>query len=283
MSFRRTLTLLIGCGTLATGPAHADVVDGLPPQIILDELPAIGGVPVAAPPKDPLAKLSRQEVVALLDHAEHAKREQALDNLLKDNTIDQQALRQLLGDSKPGEQRHRLIKLAEHHVLREIREQAFANQAQEVDEVFNRRESAAVGFSYAPVLASENPWADVPGVSVIATMPGFPGHAYLKPGDIITAIDGQSAVNRAQHQQITSWMSWRIAVHSPGDRISFNLLRDGKAITVSLVCAQSSALDKMYSTDGLKAAARSGPYERSWQQAREAITQGLSKPVRLEP
>lgn len=256
-------------------------------------------VPVQLQPEpytSPWSDRDRAEVIAALNDPAFAVRESAEAYLLTDNTLSQAVLADLLKQAQSPEQRQRLIRVAEHHVLRELRERDFGDanaaggaDAQDPRDPFapnglvRQRRPASIGYSYKPVLAHENPYVQLPGVAVIATMPGFPGHAYLRAGDIIVQIDGQGLSRRQQQHQITSWVRQRIAAHEAGDTIDFTILREGKAITLKMTCAQGLALDHMYTTDAFEAAARKAPYNKAWDQAREALTADLAQPKTLTP
>lgn len=234
-----------------------------------------------------MADLSHEEVVALLDDSSFATRRQAEDHLLTDDTLTFASIKPLIQSAESDEQRYRLLRVAEHHVMREVREQEFGNGAAPPQPFENQlripNNAAAIGFSYEAVPAGDNPIETLQGVTVVATMPGFPGYAYLRTGDIIIAIDGDPAANRPRHQDVTAWISWRISTHRAGDPISFTIIREGRAKTINLHCAQASALSAMYTTDGNKAASRSARYEAIWQASRDKLVQGLPKPKRLAP
>ncbi len=241
---------------------------------------------------DPLADKPRDAVLALLDHEDFAVRESAEAHLLADNTLDRVALRRLLLEAETDEQRHRLARVAEHHVMREVREREFgqgvgeeADGPEEVDRLPARRPraSAAVGFSYQPLLTEDNPQTNTPAVTVTATMPGFPGHVYLRPGDLVVAVDGQTAQGIRHRELITNWLGNRIAFHQPGDTLTLTVVRSGEAFTVEIVCAQSTALNRMYSTNGFNAAFREQPYAELWDRAHAGLTEGLSEPEVLTP
>jgi len=192
--------------------------------------------------------------------------------------INEQMLRQWLVASESPEQRHRLLRVAEHHVIRVAREQAFGKDNRpQLEDPFD---SAAVGFSYDAVYSEDNPVNGQMGVVVRATMPGFPGHAYLRPGDIIYAVNGQRAHPNAG--AVTSWISIQISQHRPGNQITFSVVRDKKATTVRLTATKSSALNAMYKTDQMKASSRSRPFNDRWLQALERLTKDLPEPKTLE-
>jgi len=242
----------------------------------------------AEPYVDPWADRARADIVAALDHADYAVRESAETALLMDNTLTQAALKALIQAAQSPEQRKRLLRVAEHHVLRELRDRDFGDLQHQDEKAREGRfqpagRSAAVGYSYEPVMAQENPYADLPGVRVIATMPGFPGHAYLKRGDIIVQINGQGLSRHHREHDITNWVRWQISTRAAGDTISFTVLRGGELLAIELVCAQGQALDHMYTTDAFEAAARKQPYRKAWQQAREDLMAVMPEPKTLTP
>ena len=237
---------------------------------------------------NPWSKQPRDKVVAALDHKDFAQRESAQAFLLTDDTLSKEVLQQLIQQAKSPEQGQRLLRVAEHHVMRELRERDFGPHvvpAEDGPVVPGRieRQPAAVGYSYEPVMAHENPHANLPGVRVIATMPGFPGHAHLRRGDIIVSIAGQSPSAHHQRHEVTNWVSWCIRAQGAGDPIDFILLRDGEMLTVKLTCAQGVALDHMYTTDAFEAAARKQPYKKIWEQVRDELSAQMPQPKTLTP
>lgn len=240
----------------------------------------------AKPFVSPWAQRSRDDVVAALNHEDFDVRESAQAHLLTDDALDKAALKQLIRQADSPEQSQRLMHVAEHHIMRELRERDFGPEAQGLDDGAPQRpriRPASVGYSYEPVMAHENPQGALPGVRVIATMPGFPGHAHLRRGDIIVQISGHSLSPHHQHHDITNWVRWRIAAHQAGDTMEFTVLRNSELLTIRLVCAEGLALDHMYTTDAFEAAARKAPYRRAWQNARAELTDELTKPKQLTP
>lgn len=221
--------------------------------------------------------LTRAQAVDQLDAPGYAERVRARRALLQDQALDQAALRELLGEARSAEQRAQLLLVAEHHIMRRAREQAFG------DAPVTLQNTAAVGFSYDNLPASENPFVNREGVIVMSTMPGFPAYAHLQAGDIILGVAGEAANNRPIHFPITQWISRQISRHRPGDRLSFRLLRAGEQIEVEVVCAQINALNQMYTTDALRSATRAEPFNRLWEQARDQLTAGLPGPRTLTP
>ncbi len=234
---------------------------------------------------NPLAQRPREEVVALLNDNDFAVRQSAQSHLLADNTIDREAIKAMLTQATTDEQRYRLLHVAEHHVMREIREAEFGEAAarREDNGLFAARQSASVGFSYQPVLAQDNDQTRSPAVIVTSTMPGFPGHALLEPGDMIIAVDGQNFPGYRDRMDVTGWMKNRISLHQSGETIVLTVLRQGKALNISLVCVQGAALMAMYSTNAFDAAFREKPYEDRWAAARQELAATLPEPAVLKP
>lgn len=247
--------------------------------------------PVQLDPKpyvNPFAQRSRDEVLAALNHEKFAVRQSAEAHLLTDNALSVDVLKELIKQTDSPEQHQRLLRIAEHHVMRELRERDFGPQNQPAEDggLIPGRPAArpaSVGYSYEPVMAHENPHAPLAGVRVIATMPGFPGHAHLRRGDIIVQIAGQGLNANHQHHDITSWVRWRIAAHEAGDTMSVTLLRSGELLKVELVCAEGMALDHMYTTDAFEAAARKAPYKQAWEKTRSELIAEMPKPKMLTP
>ena len=244
----------------------------------------------AKPVENPWADRPRADAVAGLDHADFAVRESAEAHLLTDNTLGKAELKQLIKDAKSPEQRQRLLRIAEHHVLREMRVRDFGPGAEPPEafepDVFGRRQAArpaAVGYSYEPVLAQDNPQARLPGVEVVSTMPGFPGYAHLRRGDIIVQINGQSLSIHHREHDITNWVRWQINSKEAGEKISFTVLRNGELLAVEMVCAEGQALDHMYSTNAFATASRREPYRSAWLDARDELSAEMPKPKTLTP
>jgi hypothetical protein len=244
----------------------------------------------AKPAVSPWADRSRSDVIAGLNDPSFAVRESATAYLLTDDTLTKDAIKALMREAKSPEQRQRLLRVAEHHVMRELRVRDFADgkrpdAADDGAFIIGRgaNRPASVGYSYEPVLAHDNPQAKLPGVRVIATMPGFPGHAHLRRGDIIVQINGQGLSTHHREHDITNWVRWQIASRQAGDTIDFTVLRGGELVAIRMICAEGVALDYMYTTDAFETASRKEPYRRAWREAREELVSAMPKPKTLTP
>ncbi|QIB35116.1 Do family serine endopeptidase [Ancylobacter pratisalsi] len=102
-----------------------------------------------------------------------------------------------------------------------------------------------VGVQIQPVsdeVAEAMDLKDAQGALIAQVQPGTPGEkAGLKPGDIVTAIDGQNIKDSRE-------MSREVASHKPGSTIKLSVLRDGKPITVSVTLEQLP--EQVASADG---------------------------------
>ena len=255
------------------------------PQLIENQFPADPIQLDAKPVENPWAERPREEAIAALDHAEFTVRESAQAHLLTDTTLGQDTLKELIREAKSPEQGQRLLRLAEHHVMREIRERDFGHRPGDGPPIPQEIEPrpASVGYSYDAVLAHENPHAQLPGVKVVATMPGFPGYAHLRRGDIVVQINGRGPSLHHDERFITNWVTNQINERQAGQTIDFTVLRDGKPVAIKMVCAEAAALNEMYTTDAYSNASRLEPFQRAWEKARTELTAQMPKPKVLTP
>ena len=225
-----------------------------------------------------VGELSRIQQVALLDDESYKVREHVQQYLLSDQSIDLDAVLKMMETTTSDEQRFRLIRIARHHVLRNIRIKDFKD-----DGIRNRRDKAAIGFTYAPLLASDNPFSDNPGATILSTMPGFPGYEMLRVGDILISVDGQTIRATASENNITQWIAWWISVHQPGDTINLTIIRRGKTLAIAVQCAQQSALTTIYKDNMATDFPLNEPYNTAWEKALAALNEKMPKPNALTP
>ncbi|MDQ0509768.1 Do family serine endopeptidase [Ancylobacter amanitiformis] len=118
---------------------------------------------------------------------------------------------------------------------------AFAIPSETVSQVVEALKSGGqvargyVGVQIQPVsdeVAEAMDLKDAQGALVAQVQPGTPGEkAGLKPGDIVTAIDGETIKDSRE-------MSREIARKKPGVTVKLSVLRDGKSITVPVTLEQ---------------------------------------------
>lgn len=63
---------------------------------------------------------------------------------------------------------------------------------------------------------------------------GFPSAATLKPGDVITAIDGESVTSRVSTDRRTSTVRALVVSHDPGDEVPVTVLRGGVPVKLTV-------------------------------------------------
>ena len=193
-------------------------------------------------------------------------RERATRALLSDPSVDLDALRERFAGADSLEVRHRLLNVIRHHVIRQAREQVYGGQQADF--------GAAIGFSHEVLPAALVPHPpDMPyggAVHVLATLPGFPGHAHFQPGDLIVEVDGKTLP-----PDLTAETFQRL-LHGfkAGDMLTFTALRYGEPVRIQLRLASLEALTSMYGNDPQLNA----PYLRTWLAVRDELLQ-LAPPV----
>ena len=217
---------------------------------------AVLGVMVAAAAPLPMT------VLEVLGSNDYEVREAASRRLLADPNLTVQDIAALWPAATTAEQRHRLIALARHHLLRSIVQGQFAGPA-----------AAAIGVIHKPVPPNQVPELDRPAVRIVQTLPGFPGHAHLKIDDLILAIDGQSIPAAPNPAQIASKFVEMVHNREAGSVVRLTVLRDGRTIETRLTLARRSALEAMYTQakDPLAPPRLVGPFEARWQLVREQL------------
>jgi len=202
----------------------------------------------AQPPDDLLPRL---------DDPSYAVREDALGALLADDSIDEDAIAALLRRSRTAEQRHRLIAAAKHHVLRAAREADFGEGA-----------NASLGISHDAVNLVDPEGNKAGAVYVILTLPGFPGHAVLRSGDVITAIDDKPFAPDMSRDRFAAI----IRSYEAGRRITMTVRRGEAEVRVTTTLASGKALETMYDGATVEPTFR---YAELWRAARARLEADL--------
>jgi len=171
------------------------------------------------------------QILPRLNDPSYEVREDALGELLADDSIDEDAIAALLRQSETAEQRHRLIAAAKHHVLRAAREADFGEG-----------EHGSLGISNDAVNLVDPDGNKAGAVYVILTLPGFPGHAVLRSGDLITAIDGKPFPPDMSRDRFAAI----IRSYEAGTRITLNVRRGEAEVAVTTTLASGAALEAMY-------------------------------------
>jgi C-terminal processing protease CtpA/Prc len=203
------------------------------------------------PDTAPASRISSGDL-ADLDNDQYAIRQQASQRLLADNSLTLDAIAQGYAAATTLEQKHRLMDVAHHHLIRMIRDEVFAGEA-----------LGSIGISIGRVPIDAEPGVEGPAIRVQATLPGFPAYAVLQSGDLITAVNGHAPATQVgmgrpdnQFQQLIQ------AAAQTGKPIRLSVVSDGKKREVTVAAAGLVSLNAFYnSTTGALAA----PVRREWE------------------
>ncbi|MEM6393255.1 MAG: PDZ domain-containing protein [Planctomycetota bacterium] len=223
----------------------------------------VGPVPLfaqpdaAATPED--VDRIRLDALADLDYA--VRRNAELD-LRSDPTLTLDRLRPMLAEARTLEQQQRLMRVAEHVFLRS---QAAATRAGQAG-------PGSIGIEHKIPPTDALPGVRGSGVLVLSTLPGFPGHEALVPGDILLGINGQR-----WPLHLTNDVFGRAMRRIPaGGTARFTVLRDGQETPVSLTLAHKIDLTRMYQTRNLQLSPR---FANLWQTTRAELLALTPEPV----
>lgn len=189
---------------------------------------------------DGLLRRVSPAVLEALNDDDFAQREAATRALLRDNRVDIELIERCLAQPLTWEQRDRLMRVAEHHVLRSLR-------------LMHRERlpgwsdgGASIGLTQAGVPAGEEPGVDRHAIRVMQTFPGFPAHAVLEPGDLIVAVDGRGIAGIGDAMGVAGAFGELIRSYKPGQTIRLSLVRSGRAMDVDVELASYNVLVTMY-------------------------------------
>ena len=187
-------------------------------------------------------------VLTALGDDDYAVRQAVTHRLLSDDALTQEDVDRLYTASVTPEQRHRLLRVARHHMIRRMIEQRFGDQAG----------PGSMGLSHHVVnITGPDGITERTGVMVVMTLPGFPAYALLDPGDVIVDFAGQPIPERItplQFQQL-------IQKHQTGEVINLSVMRNGKPVQIPFMLCQGQALGEVYDTTGI---ALKDPYLSAW-------------------
>lgn len=206
-----------------------------------------------------------QDILDRLDHPEHDTRQAATAELLADETLNEDKLAALLRRSDTPEQRHRLMSVARHHVLRLAREAQFPDDS-----------NAALGISHDAVQRTDEHGNRIGAVYVVMTLPGFPGHAALRPGDIITALDGEPLPAGAAPDRFAAI----IKSFDAGTQVTLTVHRDNQTFDAQVTLASAPALHAMYDDAPFQPTFQ---YASLWRDARARLETEIPPVTTLAP
>lgn len=194
-------------------------------------------------------------ILAGLGDDDYAVRQDVTHGLLSDDALLQNDFDRLYAASETPEQRHRLLRVARHHMIRRMIEDRFGDQAG----------PGSMGLSHHVVrVTGPDQATERAGVMVVMTLPGFPAFAVLEPGDVIVDFAGQPISERISPVQFQKL----IQTHQAGEQIELTVMRNGKPVTVPFMLCQGQALGDVYDTKGITL---KDPYRQSWRVERSRM------------
>lgn len=219
-----------------------------------------------------VGELEAPDILTQLGHRDYAQRQLAWRQLLADQDLTQKQIDHLYARTTSLEQRHRLLDVARHLLLRRIAEQVGADE-----------KVAALGVGLAPVEHGQISGLEQGGCYVIKVYPGLPAFALLAAGDMILAIDGAKLTERSRGKEIDFFID-AIKARAPGDEIDIEVLRDGRTLHVKVKLASLAALRMLYDEQLLQRRLQFGnivppsngiplgsAYEKLWQQRKQEL------------
>ncbi len=189
----------------------------------------------------PSLSASPEEVSALLaglSSDSYTARQDATERLLADDTLTPNTLSELFAESRSPEQRQRLLAIAHHHLLRQHRQEHFDAADPQ----------GCIGVQLEAVAPNQLASLNRPAARVAATLPGFPAHGRLLPGDLILMIDGRAFRRDTGTSPVTE-LTAHVLAQGAGKTVTLIVRRANESVTVTLPIAGRKALEAMYIAD----------------------------------
>jgi len=206
------------------------------------------------------AAVSDADLAALGD-AEYTKRHAAMRKLLADDSLTMQQLAAAFSKAQSVEQKHRLLSLARHHLLRLARERDYPISPNSVVQGI----PGALGLTHGPVTSDELPQLKQSAVRVRRTLPGFPAHTVLEAGDLILKIAGNAIPAGLSFDRISNHFGDAIRMIPAGQSVALTIQRDGQVMEVKVKLGPLDALSGMYRPE------LRSDYERAWTKFRDDV------------
>lgn len=206
------------------------------------------------------AQISAGDLAALGD-ADYAKRHAATRKLLADETVTPLKIADVFPKAESVEQKHRLMTIARHHLLRLARQRDYPISplaaAQGVP--------GALGLTHGPVTSDELPQLKQSAVRVRRTLPGFPAHAVLEAGDLILEVAGNAIPAGLSSDRISNHFGDAIRMIPAGQSVPLKIQRNGQLVDVKVTLGPLDALSGMYRPE------LRSDYARAWTRFRDEL------------
>jgi hypothetical protein len=198
------------------------------------------GVPCAAQTAQSEGAASVASLIARLESDNFDTRERATEALMLHQGLTEEVLSQALRKSE-GEKRHRLTNVAMHLFYKRLGESHRLPIPGIVQRSGQAEAVGAIGIDTPDtnlIKAGQHPDLDHAGWLITYTRPGFPGYVHLRPGDIITGLEGQPFTDDLDQGYFIDM----IQQYRQGQTMVLNVLRRGKPIEVKMVIGAKARL-----------------------------------------
>lgn len=185
------------------------------------------------------SELDVDQAVRDLGHESFEARESATAWLMQSGEFTDARLAQALSQSDP-ESRHRLARVALH---RFFSRQGAQNKT-------NSEDTGALGVDLSlklnhAVFPSQDPTLQHPAILVSGTLPGFPAHAKLRPGDLILALDGVYFSDDLDTGRFTETLKQK---YKAGQTVVARVRRDRRELEIPITLDSKARLDAVYTS-----------------------------------
>jgi len=201
----------------------------------------------------------KQRLLERLSAESFGERERATRALMRGAWLDNATLGAMLDAATSDEQRHRLLTVAQHQTIRRFRHRRFDAQEKQ----------GAVGIRHQAQPAEDRPGRARSAVLVVGTIIGFPGYSHLQPGDRIIAMGEEPVPDDVDRDYLAN----RVEGLSPGDEVTFTLIRRGERREVTLTLVGKDALDASHEPRGRfgSGVKLSDHFLKPWRERRAAL------------
>ncbi|MBB6430052.1 PDZ domain-containing protein [Algisphaera agarilytica] len=192
---------------------------------------SVGGPAVAQPEHNPLVDLAAEDFEI---------RQEASDALYLDETLSTEQLVGWYAQAEQPEVRQRLLAVARHHFLRQMRLDTFPAEGPGSIGVVQSMQIEPPPIDADPK-AQRNRTTNTFAL-VTRVLEGFPASGRLHPLDRVVALDGQLLGAANQNQRFEDLMG----LYQAGDTLTLTVQRNGESLDIEIPLANRNALGAMY-------------------------------------
>lgn len=213
-------------------------------------------------------------LVKQLGSESYEVREHALNELLRDETLEEERVFALYTLCETEEQRQRLREVAMHHMLRAVVDAIGKEVAAEEQWV-----GGALGIRTDALTPAQLPELKLSAIRVTKRLPGFPAYETLRQDDLIVAIQGQLLPAFNDGESVRDEFGRVVKGLGMGKKARMTVVRGGERIDINVELTCFAALEEVFpqgSNFSMKP-----EYETKWQAMLEKMEE--SSPVKVEP